>query len=482
MVFNNLLTLEVLTLLTSLTSASKVEVPYPNQQQIHLHPANGHSHHHHSSNSSPASNQERGSTNSRERSFLPGHRKFDLFENSCPIPSSELVPWPGGLGKESNWTEVPLCTRMPHFTATTGVKNETGINDAFCIFSTKSFQGGRGLSVATKPHIASKIANLPAFKMSAGVDLWKKSYPPFEIKPVPGKGMGVIANRTIFRGERLFAHAAVGIYHNDIFLTRRSKDYRLRNRMMEVGVEQLPEESRRKFHAMIGQKNAHHVVQGQLNVNTFGEDFGGEEHSIIIPETARMNHDCRPNSMYYFDPETLIHYTQAARTINAGEEVTITYIDPLQSREDRQKAITYSWGFQCTCSHCLQPSAYSEASDGRILAINSLVKLLLGETKLKGNTTPSAGEKTKIAELLVDLYEQERLVSHIVDAWMWAAQTHKEAGNSWESLRWTYRSEEGSLIHEGPRNEAATRMGNLVQKISEEVGVDLGYLVEGDEE
>lgn len=30
------------------------------------------------------------------------------------------------------------------------------------------------------------------------------------------------------------------------------------------------------------------------------------------------------SAMYYFDPQTLIHYTQAARTINAGEEVTIT--------------------------------------------------------------------------------------------------------------------------------------------------------------
>jgi hypothetical protein len=55
---------------------------------------------------------------------------------------------------------------------------------------------------------------------------------------------------------------------------------------MEKGVERLPAEARGKFHAMIGQKGSRSEVVGKLNVNTFGEQFGGEEHSIIIPETA----------------------------------------------------------------------------------------------------------------------------------------------------------------------------------------------------
>lgn len=98
--------------------------------------------------------------------------------------------------------------------------------------------------------------------------------------------MGVIANRTIYRGERLFAHGVIGIFHNDVFLTRRSKEYGLRTNLMETGVEQLPEEARENFHAMIGQRGTKNQVIGKLNVNTFGETFGGEEHSIIIPETA----------------------------------------------------------------------------------------------------------------------------------------------------------------------------------------------------
>jgi SET domain-containing protein len=40
-----------------------------------------------------------------------------------------------------------------------------------------------------------------------------------------------------------------------------------------------------------------------------------------------MNHDCRPNADYYFDPETLAQHIHAIRPIAAGEEITISYIE-----------------------------------------------------------------------------------------------------------------------------------------------------------
>lgn len=40
----------------------------------------------------------------------------------------------------------------------------------------------------------------------------------------------------------------------------------------------------------------------------------------------RINHDCRPNADYYFDPESLTQYVHALRPIVEGEEITITYI------------------------------------------------------------------------------------------------------------------------------------------------------------
>ncbi|KAG9228295.1 hypothetical protein BJ875DRAFT_527639 [Amylocarpus encephaloides] len=344
--------------------------------------------------------------------------------------------------------------------------------DPFCTLTSNTFLGGRGISVVTKPEIAEKIASLPAFGLKERPVLRDDRPPPYEIKHVVGKGMGMIANRTIFRGERLFANAVTGIFHNEAFLARSAREYRLRTDLIEKAVHQLPGDSRKKFHAMIGQPGGHSEVVGKLNVNTFSEDFGGEEHSIMIPEPARMNHDCRPNAMYYFDPRTLVHYTHAARTIYAGEEITITYIDPLQTREKRLEAIQRSWGFDCACALCTQPLVYTEASDGRIEAINQLVEVLAGTKNRTDNRVTTDEEKPKMAELLVDLYEQERLYSHVADAWMWVALLYQKAGKKWEALKWTYRSEEGILIHEGPGNHGPTRMSNMIFDLSVQLGLE----------
>lgn len=39
-----------------------------------------------------------------------------------------------------------------------------------------------------------------------------------------------------------------------------------------------------------------------------------------------MNHDCRPNVDYRFDPKTLTQRTAAIRDIAEGEELTLSYI------------------------------------------------------------------------------------------------------------------------------------------------------------
>ena len=42
---------------------------------------------------------------------------------------------------------------------------------------------------------------------------------------------------------------------------------------------------------------------------------------------SRMNHDCRPNADYHFDPTTMTQYVHAIRPIAKGEEITISYIE-----------------------------------------------------------------------------------------------------------------------------------------------------------
>jgi len=40
-----------------------------------------------------------------------------------------------------------------------------------------------------------------------------------------------------------------------------------------------------------------------------------------------MNHDCRPNADYHYDPDTLAQHIHAIRPIAEGEEITISYLE-----------------------------------------------------------------------------------------------------------------------------------------------------------
>ena len=63
---------------------------------------------------------------------------------------------------------------------------------------------------------------------------------------------------------------------------------------------------------------------------------------------------------------------------------------------------------------------------------------------------------------------------------MWAAVSLQKAGRKWEALRWAYRSEEGVMIHEGPRNGGGVRMGNLVWDLGVGLGLEEDWVEGGD--
>jgi hypothetical protein len=162
-------------------------------------------------------------------------------------------------------------------------------------------------------------------------------------------------------------------------------------------------------------------------------------------------------------------------------------IDPLQTREERQAAIKLSWGFQCTCPLCTLPESLSQASDRRISAITELESKLLSSFSRSKNTTAeetsqNREKETEIAELIISLYEQERVTAHIADAFRYAARAYKRAGKHWEALKWGYKAEESGLIYEGPESTKARMMRGLVWGEREALGLKDDEDEDGDEE
>lgn len=173
-----------------------------------------------------------------------------------------------------------------------------------------------------------------------------------------------------------------------------------------------------------------------------------------------MNHDCRPNAHYYFDTQTLTQHVHAIRTIYPGEELTISYTDPSQTREERQDALHRSWGFRCSCSLCTQPRIITDASDARINQIEQL-REELADFSPNGRGTPQK------AELMVSLHEQERMHAPIATAYAHAALEWNGIGDAYRAIKYAHLALESGLLYGGPKDTDVIEMVHILRDPSE---------------
>src|ERR1700760_992909 len=95
--------------------------------------------------------------------------------------------------------------------------------------------------------------------------------------------------------------------------------------------------------------------------------------------------------------------------------------------ETRQQATMQSWGFACKCSVCRKPTAQIEHSDKRLRMIKVLKDLL-------NDWTEDRPDRAKMAELMIELYQQERLYIGIATAYEAAAYAYSVMGDEYNTM------------------------------------------------
>ncbi|CAH0493555.1 unnamed protein product [Peronospora farinosa] len=118
---------------------------------------------------------------------------------------------------------------------------------------------------------------------------------------------------------------------------------------------------------------------GLVNCNAFSlaNDVTNEALGIgIYPDGALFNHDCDPNCIVSFKGrEMLVH---VVKDVGVGQELTVSYIELLQSTKARRSELRESYFFDCECLRC-QAGRKEEVEDDWYL--NGLVC-----SSKKGNT------------------------------------------------------------------------------------------------
>ncbi|KAL2156435.1 hypothetical protein VTH82DRAFT_1180, partial [Thermothelomyces myriococcoides] len=164
----------------------------------------------------------------------------------CGLQNSLIPTWPvcvadqrrleqlQGGGYDDVWTHSSPCLQ--------GRDAEHPI----CVFTDTAFAGGRGISLVTTPQRARYFASKPAFTRPGTVDninqdLNQTVPAKYEMRHIPGKGMGLIATSHIRRGDLIMANTPSLMTDYRAFSELSKSEY---TSLQAAAVSQLP-----AFHA-----------------------------------------------------------------------------------------------------------------------------------------------------------------------------------------------------------------------------------------
>jgi hypothetical protein len=128
----------------------------------------------------------------------------------------------------------------------------------YCVFADPWFASGRGISIPTTAEEAEEIAKTPAFtqpNIHDNLGINQLPNPPFFIAPIPVHGMGVVANRTITKGEWLMSYTPAFFSPED---TYKQLDTRERRKLQYLSFGGLPEGLRKRAEGLDRQSGGWH--------------------------------------------------------------------------------------------------------------------------------------------------------------------------------------------------------------------------------
>lgn len=83
---------------------------------------------------------------------------------------------------------------------------------------------------------------------------------------------------------------------------------------------------------------------GKFNIN----QLSGQLYTIY----SHLNHNCEPNVRYEIDSKMGLKVF-ARKSIDAGQELLTTYVNPLHGVMLRRRELRVNWGFLCDCNRCI---------------------------------------------------------------------------------------------------------------------------------
>ncbi|ORY06671.1 hypothetical protein BCR34DRAFT_32431 [Clohesyomyces aquaticus] len=322
---------------------------------------------------------------------------------------------------EQLWTSDPFCI------------------SEFCVWTDTYFASDRGISIIATRNLAEGVAKSEGYQSARRTrtsSAESQTSPKYEVKALPGRGFGLVANHTLIRGDGVISESPVILAQHDIEDLLGEREIAVLHR---VAVERLPQRSRADAAALHGYGGKGSAYD-RFSANAFKVyDFAG-----VFPMVARINHDCRPNAHFHFDKKSFTHRIHAIRTIEPGEEITISYLSHYLTSDERAHRTTSQWGFECSCRLCHAAREDINNSDNRLSRIQSIEAFFLEERQDEITANPA------MAEELIQLYKEERLGAPISRAYGYAAKQHALVGDKAKARMYANHALDAAKLWAGP--------------------------------
>ncbi|KAK0646870.1 hypothetical protein B0T16DRAFT_170692 [Cercophora newfieldiana] len=299
----------------------------------------------------------------------------------------------------SPWSYTPICVDP--------VDNSDEASK-LCTYTVSSLRGGPGMSIITKPDIAAGLTSMLQhpeiswLEKQRGVPFIPDTRVSYDIKELPNKGYGVISTAFIPKDSIVMLELPYMLKISD----PSPWNHKGAIALMQQAAKRLTSKDQSRLLQMARQDKGY-VLDDIFRTNSFRVTVEGVGHAALYPEIARINHDCKPNTIIRYSTQTLALEIVAYRDIEPGEEITLSYFALNLRYHQRIQAIK-SWGFNCSCSFCAD-EATRQKSDRRR---DDIARILQAITRKENITRDIV---SKAVGKLEDLVNEEGLSAQMGD-------------------------------------------------------------------
>ncbi|GAA5997526.1 hypothetical protein JCM5350_002719 [Sporobolomyces pararoseus] len=185
----------------------------------------------------------------------------------------------------------------------------------------------------------------------------------FEMKEIPGKGIGLLAVRDLKAGDLVLREAPILITEG-----------RTTGDVVFKAYSKLSQSDKEAFDSLYCEEFTPRLPRFMGILKTNAIEVGVEEEGKVgvFVQGSRFNHSCSANVRKTWDLTEGVEWFIAMKDIKEGDELTQSYRDPRQKREKRKESLRAGYGFDCTCQVCSMDSERVTVSDGRREKIKEL--------------------------------------------------------------------------------------------------------------